>query len=96
MLLAKCLAYQPELKGEAFNFSNEIQITVLELVQRILTLMGSDLAPEMRNETTNEIRRQYLSADKARRVLGWSPLFDLDQGLQKTIEWYQELFSNAC
>ena len=96
MLFAKCLAYQPELKGEAFNFSNEIQITVLELVQRILTLMGSDLAPEMRNETTNEIRRQYLSADKARRVLGWSPLFDLDQGLQKTIEWYQELFSNAC
>ncbi|MBM4461699.1 MAG: NAD-dependent epimerase/dehydratase family protein, partial [Chloroflexi bacterium] len=89
MMLAEALAARPELRGEAFNFSNEIQVTVLDLVQRILRLMGSDLTPEVRNEASNEIRRQYLSAEKARRVLGWAPLFTLAEGLERTIKWYR-------
>lgn len=89
MLLAERLAAQPELAGEAFNFSNEIQITVLELAQRILALMQSDLQPDVRNEAQNEIRHQYLSAAKARRVLNWQPLFALEEGLQRTIAWYR-------
>ena len=67
MLLAEKLAAQPELKGEAFNFSNEIQVSVREIVERILSGMKSDLPPDIRNEATNEIRHQYLSAEKARR-----------------------------
>ncbi len=90
MLLAEALAARPELRGEAFNFSNEIQITVLDLVQRILGLMGSDLLPEVRNEASNEIRHQYLSAAKARQVLGWQPLFTLDEGLMRTVDWYRK------
>jgi CDP-glucose 4,6-dehydratase len=90
MSLAEKLAGDPSLKGQAFNFSNETQVTVLELVDRILKLMDSDLEPEVRNEAVNEIRRQYLSAEKARNVLGWAPLFSLDEGLRATIAWYQE------
>lgn len=92
MLLAERLAQNPALRGEAFNFSNELQITVLELTQRILNLMGSSATPEIHNEATNEIRHQYLSAAKARRVLGWQPLFSLEEGLQRTIEWYRRFF----
>ena len=88
MLLAEQLTRCPELRGEAFNFSNEIQVTVLELVQRILTLMQSNLEPDIRNEASNEIRRQYLSAAKARELLGWQTLFTLDEGLQRTLAWY--------
>ena len=66
---------------------------MLELVQRILARMGSDLEPDVRNEASNEIRHQYLSAAKARQMLGWSPLFTLDAGLQRTIGWYQEFFA---
>jgi len=95
MLLAEQLAARPELGGEAFNFSNEIQVTVLELMQRILGLMDSPLEPELRNEACNEIRHQYLSADKARTLLGWSPLFDLESGLARTIAWYREFFAHA-
>jgi CDP-glucose 4,6-dehydratase len=90
MLLAERLAGDPALKGEAFNFSNEIQVTVLEIVKKILAAMESNLEPEIRNEATNEIRHQYLTADKARRLLQWSPLFDLDGGLRRTIAWYRE------
>ena len=93
MLLAEKLADKPELKGEAFNFSNEIQVTVSQIVQRILDLMGSDLQPDVRNEVSNEIRHQYLSAAKARQMLGWTPLYTLEEGLQKTIDWYEEFFN---
>jgi CDP-glucose 4,6-dehydratase len=93
MLLAERMAAQRELIGEAFNFSNEIQMTVLDLTHRILNLMGSDLVPDVRNEASNEIRHQYLSATKAREKLNWSPLFSIDQALSTTIDWYQDFFA---
>ncbi len=96
MLLAEKLGANPTLKGEAFNFSNEIQVTVLELVERILGLMQSRLKPDIRNQASKEIRHQYLSAAKARRILGWKPLFSLEQGLRLTIEWYREFFAHGA
>jgi len=94
MLLAEALSGNRELKGEAFNFSNEIQITVLELVERILVAMGSSLVPDVRNEASNEIRHQYLSAEKAKAKLGWAPLFTLETGMSNTIDWYQRFLNN--
>src|SRR6266851_4868855 len=91
--LAERLAENHDLIGEAFNFSNEQPVTVLELTQHILKLMGSDLEPDIRNEAGNEIRCQYLSAEKARQHLDWKPLFQLDEGLQLTIAWYRSLLS---
>ncbi len=90
MLLAERLATQPVLQGEAFNFSNEIQVTVNQIVEKILRLMNSNLEPEIRNEVRNEILHQYLSAEKAREKLGWHPLFTLEEGLEHTIAWYQK------
>jgi CDP-glucose 4,6-dehydratase len=92
-LLAERLAERPELAGQAFNFSNEIQVTVLQLVQRLLELMDSKLEPEIRDEVSNEIRHQYLSSAKARRELAWSPLFKLDDGLRRTIDWYRKFLA---
>jgi CDP-glucose 4,6-dehydratase len=94
MLLAERLRTTPGLAGEAFNFSNEIQVTVLDLVNRILQLMNSDLEPHVRNEASNEIRHQYLSAAKARERLHWEPLFTLDEGLRRTIDWYRDFLSS--
>lgn len=94
MILAERLAADPQLRGQAFNFSNETQSTVLELVDRILALLNSDLRPDVRNEASNEIRHQYLSAAKAKRLLGWQPLFTLDEGLSLTIAWYKDFLGN--
>lgn len=90
MLLAEKLAGDPSLVGEAFNFSNEIRVDVLELVDKILAKMGSNLRPDVRNEASHEIRVQYLSAKKARERLGWKPTLTLDEGLERTIRWYRE------
>lgn len=88
MHLVEALASDRTLVGEAFNFSNELQITVLDLVRKILTLMDSPLEPDIRNEASGEIRNQYLSAEKARTRLGWTPAFTIDDGLKHAIEWY--------
>jgi len=96
MLLAESLARDANIRGEAFNFSNEEGISVLDLIARISSLMGSDLQPDIRDEATNEIREQRLSAAKARQQLGWKPLFSLDEGLNRTIEWYRKFLGAAA
>jgi CDP-glucose 4,6-dehydratase len=92
LLLAEQLATHPEFRGHAFNFSNEVQLTVSQIVEKILALMKSDLQAEIRNDVTNEIPHQYLSAAKARTQLSWRPLYTLDEGLERTIAWYQKFF----
>ena len=90
MLLGERLASDPALRGQAFNFSNENQVTVLELVDEILRKMKSSLRPEVLNQANNEIRHQFLSAERARTVLNWRPQFTLESGLDHTIAWYRE------
>jgi CDP-glucose 4,6-dehydratase len=95
IILAEQLAADPTLAGESFNFSNEIQITVLELVEHITALLNTSLVPDVRNVATNEIRHQYLSAAKAQQRLGWQPLFTLDEGLRRTIAWYNNFLNTV-
>ena len=91
--LAELMAANPDLMGEAFNFSNEIQITVSDLTSEILRLMGrEDVKPTILNQARNEIPHQYLNAEKARRLLNWKPVYTLEAGLSKTITWYKSFF----
>ncbi|MEG4851310.1 GDP-mannose 4,6-dehydratase [Microcoleus sp. B5-D4] len=83
-----------EIWGEAFNFSNELQIPVLEMVRKILELMDkSHLEPIILNQAKNEIKHQYLSAEKARRLLHWKPQYSLEEGLREAIQWYDKFLN---
>jgi CDP-glucose 4,6-dehydratase len=76
--------------GEAFNFGTETPVTVLDLVDTILRLMGKEsLEPTILNEASNEILRQYLDCSKARRLLDWSPGHTQEDALRETISWYR-------
>ncbi len=90
LALAERLAADRALVGSAFNFSNETPLSVLDLVGCILELAGrTDLAPDVRNEATHEIREQYLDASRARAALGWTARFTLEEGLRRSIDWYR-------
>jgi CDP-glucose 4,6-dehydratase len=90
MLLAERLASYTALRGQAFNFSNESQISVIEIVELILRKMNSSLRPDVLNQASNEIRHQFLSAERARKVLNWKPHYTLESGLDRTLGWYRE------
>ena len=94
--LAKDLAQDPSLKGEAFNFSNEQPLSVLQVTQEILQGVGrQDLQPVIRNEASGEILHQYLSAQKAQERLSWKARYSLQAGLKETVAWYQEFLRNG-
>lgn len=87
--LAECMARDPAVVGQAFNFSTETPTSVLDLVRLILKLMQSDLQPDIQASARHEIQHQYLAADKARRLLNWRPRFSLKDALRATIAWYR-------
>ena len=93
MLLAEALHGRPALAGEAFNFSNELQVDVLSLTKKILAHVQSDLEPDVRADAKHEIQHQWLTAAKARRELQWTPQFTLEEGLARTVAWYREFLS---
>jgi CDP-glucose 4,6-dehydratase len=76
--------------GEAFNFGTETPVSVIELVRRMLGLMGAThLEPRIMNEASREITRQFLDCTKARTRLAWGPRWSLDDALLVTIDWYR-------
>jgi CDP-glucose 4,6-dehydratase len=76
--------------GDAFNFSPESRVSVLEITREIQRLMKRpDLEPVVLNQAKAEIPNQYLDSRKAQRELGWAPRYSLEAGLLETIEWYR-------
>lgn len=94
--LAEKLAADETLAGEAFNFGLELRPTMIEITERVLSIMGrTDLRPVIQNIASAEIREQFLDATKAKSVLGWSPRFGMDEGIRRTVAWYKDHFSAA-
>ena len=82
-----------KLFGEAFNFSDENPISVLGLVKKIYRLSGQKPNYKILKQAKYEIKHQYLSSKKARKILGWKPKLKLDEGLRKTLDWYRRYLS---
>ena len=86
-----------EVQGEAFNFSNESRVTVMEIVDKIRERMDCcHIEASVLNQAKGEIRNQYLSSEKAKRVLGWKVTYSLEEGLKETVDWYLRFLQGEC
>ena len=95
-LMAAEQSARPDVTGQAFNVSAESPRSVLDVVALIQRLMGCELLePVVLNEAPGELATQVLSADKAKRVLGWHSRWSLDDGLSAAIEWYRTFFTTG-
>lgn len=92
ILLAEKLAENKDLYGQAFNFSTESPMNVVDLVSLVLQRMNTDLEPQVLSQARNEIKDQYLCSQKARELLGWRPEFTVEQAMDRTIDWYRNYF----
>lgn len=84
----------PDVRGKAFNLGLGRPVTVLEVVDRLIAIHGSDLRPQILNQAKAEIHSQYLDCTQARELLGWTPAHDLDAGLRAAWTWYTGWLDN--
>lgn len=89
LCLAEHLWQDTKLSGQAFNFSMERPLTVLEMVELLQRAAGTDLVPDIRNSASHEIPVQVLSSERAKRALGWTPSRDVEAALAETVSWYR-------
>jgi len=82
-----------KLAGEAFNFSDENPMAVLDLIRMIKKLSNKRLNYKILNKAKCEIKHQYLDSRKARKTLGWKPNVSLENGMKTAISWYCNYFT---
>lgn len=84
----------PTMRGETFNFGMDNPQSVLEMVRAIIAISHyPQIEPVVLGKAPNEIQAQYLSSDKARRLLGWAPSYSLREALSETLTWYHEFLN---
>jgi UDP-glucose 4-epimerase len=82
---------RPEAVGQAFNIGNpRSAVTIFDLAQRIKRLAGATGDIVFEELTYADVELRIPNVEKAREQLGWTPKFELDDGLAKTIAWYRE------
>lgn len=87
-LLAALRDGVPDVQGEAFNFSLEVQLTVRQVVDTICRLMSTPPRVRVDRSATAEIPDMRLDCSKARQVLQWAPRYSLEAALLRTIKAY--------
>ncbi|MFI5372179.1 MAG: NAD-dependent epimerase/dehydratase family protein [Candidatus Eisenbacteria bacterium] len=81
--------HRDEVRGQAFNFSAAKPLAVLELVEALMHAVGTRLEPVIEGRHVAEIQTQFLSSERARRVLGWETRYPMEQALAETVAWYR-------
>jgi nucleoside-diphosphate-sugar epimerase len=81
--------------GEDFNIGNPGNtVTVYELAQKVVHLAGSSSRVELRDSPFPDVSIRVPSLEKAKRLLGYKPQYDLNTGLKLTIDWYRRNLSD--
>ena len=75
------------------NLGNPTEFTILELAQKILQLTGSKSKIIFRPLPVDDPRQRRPDIDLAKKELGWSPTVSLDEGLKKTIPYFQSILA---
>ena len=76
--------------GEKYNIGGECEVKNIDLVKKIVNLLGKDESLiEYVQDRPGHDRRYSTSIEKISNELNWKPRFNLDDGLAQTIEWYE-------
>ena len=79
--------------GEVINIGSSSEITIADVAEKIANIMKKKL--KISNDVirvrpqNSEVNRLFASNQKAKELVGWKPMFSLEEGLKKTIEFYK-------
>jgi CDP-glucose 4,6-dehydratase len=87
----------PEVYSDAWNFgpSHSNAVDVQTLTEKILQEWGSGTWKGVSQHKNAPHEARYLKLDTAKSMtrLGWKPVYDIDEAIQKTIVWYKQFYS---
>lgn len=82
-------ATQPNVAGEAFNIGCGQQTSLNQLVAMMNGILGKTIEPQYEPSRKGDVRHSLADVSKARKMLGYTPLVSLEEGLRQVIDWYR-------
>jgi UDP-glucose 4-epimerase len=82
-------AAAPGVSGRVYNVGVGASITVLDLVESLNKILGTNLKPTFGPTRAGDVRYSRADISAARKDLGYDPDVSFDEGLKKTVEWYR-------
>jgi len=86
-VLRACTA--PEASGEVINVATGGRVSLLQLLDTLNRVMGTAMAPEFRGMRRGDVRDSQADIQKARDLLGYTPIVNFEEGLRRTVAWYR-------
>jgi len=84
------ILYNKKAEGEVFNIGDpRATSTTLQTAKTIIRLANSQSKIEFKELKYPEVNIRVPSIDKAKRILGFKPKVDFEDGIKRTIEWYR-------
>ncbi len=84
-----------DMRGEVVNLGNQSEIPVLELAERIRSITKSHSKIVFKKLPEDDPKQRCPDTSKAKEILGWGPVVDLEEGLNKTIRWFEETLETS-
>jgi len=83
VILANILAFQSDINHKFFNIATENMTTINELAEIMIQMSGLDLKPIYDKPRKGDIKKSYADISRAKKLLGWYPKTNLEEGLKK-------------
>jgi len=94
---ANLLAMKAEgVAGKVFNVANGRSTDLLTLLEVLNRLLGTQIEPRFDPPRPGDVRESLADITQARRLLGYEPQVDFEEGLRRSIAYYRQLARAAC
>ncbi|MFP3234243.1 MAG: GDP-mannose 4,6-dehydratase [Sulfolobaceae archaeon] len=85
----KKMLFTQGLKGEVFNVGSDKEVKIIDLAKMIIRLTNSNSKIKFLPPRADDPPRRAADITKAKKILGWEPKVNLEEGLKRTIEWFK-------
>ena len=92
LALAHLSALKEQAENQVYNLEGPRKITIREIAETINKLLGGKVRIEYVPARPGDYAGKEVSAEKARRELGWEPKIDFEEGMRRTLAWFQECY----
>lgn len=86
----KACSSPKEVAGEVFNIACGERKTLLEVYEKLSTILGKSIEPVFASERVGDIKHSHADISKAKKLIGYNPRWSFEEGIEEAIQWYRE------